>query len=220
MNKNLGIILLTAAGTFLVVVCLAMPVFSFMMYRLSTAQPAPVAAGPAGQAQPGYGQGRGPGGMMGGRGPGGMMGGGPASLPEGATVPASGSGGLTAATADGKPIAPAANAPKLPENTATAKAGNQTVTLALASYPPTSFQLGTFDIQLTDDKGQPINDAQVSMDLAMPGMWMPPSAPTAQSLGNGAYRAQAFWTMRGLWLIEVKVQRAGATQSAFFTVWL
>lgn len=217
MNKSLKLILKVAAITFVVVICLAGAAFGFMMYRMSTVQAAPVVAG----ATPGYGpgQGRGPG-MMGGRGPGGMMGGGQASLPEGAIAPASGSGGLTAATADGKPIAAVANAPKLPENTATAKAGNQTVTLTLSAYPPSSFQLGTFDVKLTDDKGQPVNDAQVSLDLTMPGMWMPPSAPAAQSLGNGAYRAQAFWTMRGLWLIEVKVQRAGATQSAFFTVWL
>lgn len=212
---KIKVIVITAAITFVVALGLFGAMFFIMQQRYAASVSVPAAAG---QTAPGYGQGRGPG-MMGGRGPGGMMGG-QASLPEGVTPPSGGTGGLAAATADGKPLARPADAPKLADNTAAQKIGNQTVTLAIAPYPPASFQMGTFDVKLIDDKGQPVNDAQVSLNLTMPGMWMPPSAPSAPTAGSGTYRAQAFWTMRGLWLIEVKILRAGATQSAFFTVWL
>ncbi|MBI4787013.1 MAG: FixH family protein [Chloroflexi bacterium] len=173
---------------------------------------------PAGVTPPaqGFSPGFGPG-MMGGRGP--MMSGTPI-VPEGYTPPSGGVGGLVAVSADGKPIPAPSDAPKLPENTAAQKIGNLNVTLAITPYPPASFQNGTFDITLTDDKGQAVTDATISLDLTMPGMWMPPSKPSAQSVGNGKYRAQAFWTMRGLWRIEMIIQRGGAKQSAFFDVWL
>jgi hypothetical protein len=160
-------------------------------------------------------QGFGPG--FGGRGP--MMGGAPI-VPEGYTPPSGGTGGLVAVTADGKTIPAPSDAPKLPANTATQKVGNLNVTLAISPYPPASFQNGSFDITLTDDKGQPVTDATISLDLTMPGMWMPPSKPNAQAVGNGKYRAAAFWTMRGLWQIEVTIQRGNQKQSAFFDVWL
>ena len=161
-------------------------------------------------------------GMMGGRGP--MMGGqgpfGSSFAPEGYTPPSGGSGGLVPVTADGKTISPASDAPKLPENTATQKVGNLNVTLGLAPYPPASFQIGNFDLILFDDTGQAVTDAKITFNLTMPGMWMPPSKPNAQNLGNGKYHASAFWTMRGLWRIEAIIQRGIEKQSAFFDVWL
>jgi hypothetical protein len=186
-------------------------------YGPSDGPPAGVTPPPGGTppAQ-GFGPGFGPG-MMGGRGP--MMSGTPI-VPEGYTPPSSGVGGLVAVTADGKTIPAPSDAPKLPENTAAQKIGNLNVTLAITPYPPASFQNGTFDITLIDDKGQAITDATISLDLTMPGMWMPPSKPSAQSTGNGKYRAAAFWTMRGLWQIEVIITRGNQKQSAFFDVWL
>ena len=189
---------------------LALPRFSYALQAFTQGAPTPAFG-------PGYGPG-----MMGGRGP--MMGGpgafGTPVVPEGYTPPSGGPGGLVAVTADGKTIPAPSDAPQLPANTATQKVGNLNVTLALSPYPPTSFQNGNFDITLTDDKGQAITDAQINLDLTMPGMWMPPSKPNAQALGNGKYRASAFWTMRGLWQIEVIIQRGSARQSAFFAVWL
>jgi hypothetical protein len=170
---------------------------------------------PAGVTPPaqGYGPGR-----MGGRG--GMMGGQNGVAPEGYTPPAGGVGGLVAVTADGKTIPTPSDAAKLPENTATQKIGNLNVTLALSPYPPTSFKNGSFDIMLTDDKGQAVTDATISLDLTMPGMWMPPSKPNAQAIGNGKYQGAAYWTMRGLWQIEVIITRGNEKQSAYFDVWL
>ncbi len=215
MNRTL-IALSVIGGLFVLAILCVVAFFAGAQFSSGSASYGPAAPAPA------YGQGNNPGygpGMMGGRGP--MMGGSGAPFaPDGYVPPSGGVGGLVAVTADGKPIPPTSDAPKLPENTALQKIGNWNVTLALSPYPPASFQNGNFDITLADDKGQAITDAKISLDLTMPGMWMPPSKPNAQNVGAGKYHASAFWTMRGLWQIEVIIQRGDAKQSAFFDVWL
>ena len=206
MNRKM--ILITTIVALVALVCGFFLGGFFVMKRISFSQSASLPG-----TQPGYGPG-----MMGGRGP--MMGGrgplGSSVAPDGYTPV----NGLVPVTADGKPISASSDAPKLPESTATQKVGNLNVTLALSPYPPASFQNGNFDITLVDDKGQPVTDAKITFDLTMPGMWMPPSKPAAQSLGDGKYRASAFWTMRGLWRIQAIIQRGSEKQSAFFDVWL
>jgi hypothetical protein len=209
MNRKM--ILVLVIGALVLLVCGIFIGGFWMMHQFSSAPTA------FSGTQPAYGPG-----MMGGRGP--MMGGqgpfGSSVAPEGYTPPSGGSGGLVAVTADGKTIPAPSDAPKLPENTATQKVGNLNVTLALSPYPPASFQNGNFDITLIDDKGQPITNAKITFDLTMPGMWMPPSKPEAQNIGNGKYHATAFWTMRSLWRIEAIITRGNEKQSAFFAVWL
>ncbi len=128
-------------------------------------------------------------------------------------------GGLVAVSPDGKAL-PVDSTNKLPENTAAQKVGNLNVSLALSPYPPAGFSKSDFDVTLTDDKGQPVADAKVSLDLTMPAMWMPTNTPAAQHVGNGRYHATGLFTMRGQWRIQVIVDRGGAKQSAFFDVWL
>ncbi len=128
-------------------------------------------------------------------------------------------GGLVAVSPDGKAL-PVDSTYKSPANTAAQKVGNLNVALALAPYPPTVFTKSDFDVTLTDDKGQPVADAQVGLNLTMPAMWMPTNTPAAQHVGNGRYHATGLFTMRGLWRIQVMVDRSGARQSAFFDVWL
>ncbi len=204
---------ITAVVGLVVLVCLIGAAF-LMLPRLSYALQAFTQGAPAQGSSPGYGPGFGRG-MMGGPGAFGTP-----IVPEGYTPPSGGTGGLVAVTADGKTIPAPSDAPKLPANTATQIVGNLNVTLAISPYPPASFQNGRFDITLTDDKGQAVTDATISLDLTMPGMWMPPSKPNAQAVGNGKYHAAAFWTMRGLWQIEVTITRGNQKQSAFFDVWL
>jgi len=108
----------------------------------------------------------------------------------------------------------------LPENTAMQKIGTLNVTLALTPYPPASFQTGNFLVTLTDSEGQAITDAKITLDLTMPAMRMPTNKPQATHTGDGKYTASAMWTMRGQWRIQVIIVRGGATQSAFFDVWL
>jgi hypothetical protein len=140
-------------------------------------------------------------------GPGRMMGGGQGQAP----------GGLAAVTADGKAL-PTDPESQLPDGTAAQKAGSLNVSLALSPYPPVGFQTTNFDVTLTDANGQAVTDATISLDLTMPGMWMPPNNLEAQNTGDGGYHATGRFTMRGLWQIEVIIQRGNEKQSAFFNV--
>jgi hypothetical protein len=101
----------------------------------------------------------------------------------------------------------------------TAKAGNLNVQLAM-NPAPAAFSVTTFDITITDEKGAPVSDAIVSLDLTMPAMWMPANRPVAQSLGGGKYRATGRFTMRGGWQIAVIVERGGQRQTALFQLGL
>jgi hypothetical protein len=133
-------------------------------------------------------------------------------------APGGSAGGLVAMTADGATLA--SDATGLPPNTATQKVGDLNVTVALSPYPPVGFQPGTFDVTLTDQAGKPVTDATVTLDLTMPGMYMPPNALQAQSAESGVYHADGRFTMRGLWRIEVIIERGGQKQSVYFGVWL
>jgi hypothetical protein len=127
------------------------------------------------------------------------------------------SGGLVAVSADGKALATDPNN-QLPENTAAQIVGNLNVSLALSPYPPVGWQESGFDVTLTDGQGQAITDAKVSLDLTMPAMPMPQNALDAQQTSNGFYHATGRFTMRGLWRIEVIIERGGQKQSVFFDV--
>ncbi len=140
-------------------------------------------------------------------GPGRMMGGGQGQAP----------GGLAAVSADGKAL-PTNPESQLPEGTAVQKVGNLNVSLALSPYPPVGFQTTNFDVTLTDANGQAVTDATISLDLTMPGMWMPPNNLEAQHTGNGVYHATGRFTMRDLWRIEIIIQSGNQKQSAFFDV--
>jgi len=128
-------------------------------------------------------------------------------------------GGLVAVSPDGKPL-PTDPSNTLPENTAAQKVGNLNVSIALSPDPPVGFQTSNFDVTLSDEQGQPITDAKISLNLTMPGMWMPPNKLEAQHTGNGGYHAAGMFTMRDQWRIEVVIQRGGEKQSAFFDVWI
>jgi hypothetical protein len=129
------------------------------------------------------------------------------------------------------PIFIACTAPALPQtptsasaapsaNSATQKTGNWNVTLALTPYPPVSLQQTTFDITITDEKGDTVSDAKVSLDLTMPSMRMPSNKPQAKSLGSGKYQAIGWFTMRGGWQIAVIVERGSEKQTAYFQLGL
>lgn len=132
-----------------------------------------------------------------------------------------GPGGLVAVSAQGTPIpAPADVAGKLPENTALQEAAGLRVSLALNPYPPSGSQSSDFDVTLADASGQPVADATVSLDLTMPGMYMPPNQLSLEPVSAGQYHSSGRFTMRGLWRIEVIILRGTEKQSVFFDVWL
>jgi len=99
----------------------------------------------------------------------------------------------------------------------TGKAGNLNVTLSM-NPQPAAFSSTTFDIIITDDKGAVVSDANVSLDLTMPSMFMPSNKPQAQSLGDGKYQATGRFTMRGGWRINVIIDRGGQKQNVYFDI--
>ena len=129
-------------------------------------------------------------------------------------------GNLHAVTADGTPIAAPASAGKVPENTAIQESGGLVVAFAMNPYPPSGSKSTEFTVTLTDVSGQPVSDATVSLDMTMPGMWMPANQPALVAGEPGQYTGSSIFTMRGLWRIEVLITRDGKTQSAFFDVGL
>jgi len=126
------------------------------------------------------------------------------------------SGGLIAVSPDGTQMPVPAAAGKLPENTAMQESGGLLVSLALDPYPPSS--AGNFDVTLADASGQPISDATISLDLTMPAMPMPVNKLSMDPVSVGKYQASGYFTMRGLWRIEVIITRGDQKQSVFFDV--
>lgn len=68
-------------------------------------------------------------------------------------------------------------------NRMTAKAGNLNVQLVMTP-PPAAFSTTTFDITITDEKGAPVSDAIVSLDLTMPSMYIARESPARASVGR------------------------------------
>ena len=96
-------------------------------------------------------------------------------------------GGLLAISIDRTPMPvpeSLSGASKLPDNTALQESGGLLVSLALDPYPPTISKPGNFEIKLTDQDGHVISDATISLDLTMPGMYMPPNQLNMESIGE------------------------------------
>ena len=129
-------------------------------------------------------------------------------------------GGLVAVSSSGTPIPAPASAGSLPANTAMQVTGDLLVTLSLSPYPPNGGDASSFVVTLTDASGQPVSDATTSLDLTMPEMRMPANQVTLAASEAGKYQAGGYFTMRGLWRIEVIITRGDQKQSVFFDVGL
>ena len=131
-------------------------------------------------------------------------------------------GGLVAVSPEGTPLpVPASrSAGNLPENSAIQESGDLVVTLALNPYPPGMTKPTSFELTLADTNGKAIPDAAVSLDLTMPGMYMPPNLLILEPDQSGTYHATGRFTMRGPWRMEAIIILDGRQQSVFFDVWL
>jgi hypothetical protein len=79
---------------------------------------------------------------------------------------------------------------------------NLTISLETSTQPRVN-QSQQFRIVLTDDQGNPIDGADVYLDLDMPAMPMGTNRPEAQPEGEGVYHVDAVYTMSGEWTITV-----------------
>ncbi|MCG8350632.1 MAG: FixH family protein [Chloroflexales bacterium] len=79
---------------------------------------------------------------------------------------------------------------------------NLTISLETSTQPRVN-QSQQFRIVLTDDQGNPIDRADVYLNLDMPAMPMGTNRPEAQPEGEGVYLVDAVYTMSGEWTITV-----------------
>ena len=70
-----------------------------------------------------------------------------------------------------------------------------------------------FIVDVTDAKGQPVNDANIKVTAIHPGMNMSISG-TATAQGKGRYAVQGNLGMGGAWKVKVEVNKTGLPPSA------
>ena len=94
------------------------------------------------------------------------------------------------------------------------------ITFALQAQPtPTVVnQQQTWLVTLTDAAGQPIDNADVYLELAMPAMPMGQNNPLATPKGNGTYAAAGLYSMGGEWHVTVHAEINGTDHSALFII--
>ena len=75
-----------------------------------------------------------------------------------------------------------------------------------------------FRIELKNNAGEMIKDAELALDLTMPFMPMPPNNPKVV-WQDSAYRGTAIFTMAGAWQVNVEVNRPEAeTEKIIFEI--
>lgn len=90
------------------------------------------------------------------------------------------------------------------------------LTIALNAPPePELLDAAEFVVTLTRD-GQPVDDADVYLDLTMPAMPMGANQPIAVGEGQGRYRANSVFDMAGDWQITVHATVDGQEYAATF----
>lgn len=142
----------------------------------------------------------------------------PTSMPTPAPTPTVDKSSSSASSSSSA-VSSASSSAASPKPGFSGKAGNLNVTLSM-NPQPAAFSSTTFEITITDEKGAAVSDANVSLDLSMPSMFMPSNKPQAQSLGNGKYQASGRFTMRGGWRINVIIDRGGQKQTVYFDIGL
>ena len=90
--------------------------------------------------------------------------------------------------------------------------------IVFASSPLQAMTEIPFTIELKNNAGEMIKDAELALDLTMPFMPMPPNNPKAVWQDN-AYRGTAIFTMAGAWQVNVEINRPGVeTEKIIFDI--
>ena len=103
--------------------------------------------------------------------------------------------------------------------TVTKKAGPYTVLVRMDKNPPIAGE-NNIEVSIKDAAGADVVDATVIVEYSMPAM---PGMPamnykTKTDTKNKKYMATVDFSMSGAWSINVKITRAGKTQSVKFNV--
>ena len=99
------------------------------------------------------------------------------------------------------------------------KAGNYTVDVKMDKNPPVTGQ-NKMELSIKDASGSDVTDAIVAVEYSMPAM---PGMPamnykTKAELNGSRYTATIDFSMSGAWTVNVKITRAGKTQSVKLNV--
>ena len=99
------------------------------------------------------------------------------------------------------------------------KTGTYTVHVMIDKNPPITGQ-NRMEISIQDATGADVTDATVAVDYSMPAMpGMPAMNYKTKAEVNGSrYLTNVNFSMSGGWNINVKITRAGKTQSVKFNV--
>jgi hypothetical protein len=84
-------------------------------------------------------------------------------------------------------------------------------------------QIQTWTLQVTDADGQPVEDAEITVEGGMPqhGHGLPTAPLVTEYLGNGQYRVEGMkFHMTGWWTVTFKLVRSGTTDSVTFNLML
>jgi hypothetical protein len=92
-----------------------------------------------------------------------------------------------------------------------------TITLEATASPKLNAS-ERFQITLADAQGQPVEGADVYLNMNMPTMPMGTNRPIAEPQGQGRYLARSAYTMTGEWELTVVAKVAGVEHRAVFTI--
>ncbi len=92
------------------------------------------------------------------------------------------------------------------------------VTLKLTAESPLTPNTDQTWVINVSQNGQPVDNADVYLDIDMPSMPMGQNKPLAKGEGNGNYRAQGIYTMSGAWSVSVFAEFDGKEYQANFDV--
>ena len=103
--------------------------------------------------------------------------------------------------------------------TVTKKTGDFTVQVKIDKNPPVTGR-NAIDIMIKNSSGAYVTDATVTVDYSMPAMpGMPAMNYKAKAELNGSrYLANVNFSMSGAWTVNIKITRAGKTQSVKLNV--
>ena len=101
----------------------------------------------------------------------------------------------------------------------TKQAGDYTVNVKMDKNPPVTGE-NRMEISIQDKAGADVTDATVDVEYTMPAMMGMPAMnyKSAAELKEKQYAATLNFSMAGSWSVNVKITRAGKTQSVKFNV--
>ncbi|HWP48500.1 MAG TPA: copper ion binding protein [Candidatus Limnocylindrales bacterium] len=97
----------------------------------------------------------------------------------------------------------------------TTQVGDFLVTLQIHPKPIKDQEVH-FDVILQSSDGKPVSDAEVQVDLSMPGMTMGEMRFKAEPAGEGRYTGKGKFSMEGKWRIAIRINQGGQKKIANF----